>query len=288
MSPNITPVPKTTVPFFELGGSPTEVYTQEGFKATRKFLVAWDDRDAFALDVMGKATEFDYSCSTFYPDRPWAVPVSLTFKPVDDYAVVKKAIPEMHAGVNSYHGSWAVAVVEYDTIGMNDTDSVSIPGGTRLTYRLAYDPREVQIPADGWVWNGSGDPIPADTLLIRRVPQTIHTLTWKLVVSPPWLAIQQMQGKINDREFLDCPPGTLLLEGVGANKLFQSTLQKGASDFTWAIVYTFRQLSIHHAGQTYGWNHLFRGTDGSWNVPVNNGSRLYDEADFDALFAGGE
>ena len=284
MSPNLSPVPKTTVPFFEMGGSPTEVYTTEGFRATRKFLVAWDDRDAFAQDVMGSAAEYDYSHSTFYPERPWVIPISLTFKPVDDYAVVKKMIAEMHADVNSYSGSWAIATVEYETLGTQDTDSVEIGAGTRLAYRLNYDPREVVLPVTGWKWSGTEEALPDDTILVRRIPQTLHILTWSLVVSPPWRAIQEAQGKINAGEFLDSPPGTLLLEGIGANKLFRSTLEKGASNFTWQIIYTFRQLCVHHAGQTYGWNHLFRGSNGTWTIPVNNGVKLYDETDFAVLF----
>ncbi len=284
MTQQITPSPAHSVSFFELGGSPTEVFTPEGFKATRKFLVAWDDRDAFAQDVMGGASEYDYTNSTFYPNRPQVIPVRLTFKPVDDHAVVRKTIPAMHDAVNSYAGSWALATVEYDTLSTQDVDSVTVTGGTRLSYRLTHETREVELPADGWKWAGTMENLPADVFLLRRIPQTLHTLTWSLVVSPPWIAIQEMQGKINRDEFLDCPPGTLLLEGVSANKLYRSTLEKGASDFTWQIVYAFRQQCIHFGGGTYGWNHAFRGNAGMWAVPENNGARLYENADFARLF----
>lgn len=284
MSQSPMPSPTVTVPFFELGGSPTEVYTTDGFKATRRFLVTWDDRDAFAHNVMGGAAEYDYSRSTFYPSRPEVIPVRLTFQPADDHAVVRQTIPAMHDAVNAYTGSWAVATVEYETLGTQDVDSVTITGGTRLAYRLTHETRETELAADGWQWAGTTENLPPDMALLRRIPQTLHTLTWSLVVSPPWLAIQEMQGKINAGEFLDCPPGTLLLEGVSANKLYRSTLEKGASNFTWQIVYAFRQQCIHFAGGTYGWNHAFRSGAGTWAVPVNNGARLYEEADFARLF----
>ncbi|MDO4549647.1 MAG: hypothetical protein Q4C96_00170 [Planctomycetia bacterium] len=284
MADIITPEPLTTVPFYELGGSPSEIYTSEGFKAVRKFLVAWDDRDAFANDVMGNVKEFDYSYSTYYPKRPDALPVKLTFSPVDDMAVNKKEITQMHTSLNSYSGSWALATVEYETLGTQDVDSISISSGTRLTYRLTYEPQEILLPVSGWVWNESTESLPENTIITKRVPQTLHTLVWSMVISPPWNTIQETQGKINSQKFLDCPTGTLLFEGISANKLYRSTLEAGASKFTWQITYTFRQQCIHHSGNVYGWNHLFRGNTGTWCPPVNNSIKIYDEADFSLLF----
>ena len=46
-----------SVPFKELGGSPVEQYGLEGFRAQRTFLIAWEDRDAFAADYLGGEKE---------------------------------------------------------------------------------------------------------------------------------------------------------------------------------------------------------------------------------------
>ncbi|MBR0191939.1 MAG: hypothetical protein IJQ31_07735 [Thermoguttaceae bacterium] len=279
------PTPTTTVSFYELAGSPVEAFTSEGFEAKRRFLVRWEEREAFARDVMGHSSTFNYQSSTYYPNRTSVFPVKITFRPADENSIQKQEIAALHLGLNSYSG-WALAEIEYATLTDEDLDlGVQTESGTSLTYRLSWESIDVELPsASGWVWTDSGAAIPEDLSVVQRIPQAVHTIIWSRVLNPPWTAIQQMQGKVNSVEFLDCPAGTLLFEGAAANKLYRSTFQQGESPFCWAITFTFRQKAVHHDSQTYGWNHFFRTSDGSWAMVQSNQKKIYDEADFKTLF----
>ncbi|MDO4574054.1 MAG: hypothetical protein Q4D98_02445 [Planctomycetia bacterium] len=277
--------PETTVPFYELAGSPTEKYTTEGFRATRTFLVAWENREEFAKNIMGNASRFDYKIAAYYPNRTSVFPIRITLTPAENEAVVRQTLSQLHTDLAAYDGSWAKAVVDYETMEDEDLESgPNVETGTKLTYRLNYEAVDEILSAEGWTWADTGVSLPSDTLVTQRIPQTIHQLVWSQVVSPPWSAILAAQGKLNQDTFLDCPAGTLLLEGIAANKLYRSTFEEGESNFCWAITFTFRQRAVHHNGGTYGWNYLFRSTTGSWVMARNNGNPLYETTDFNALF----
>lgn len=283
--PNKISIPTTTVTFFELAGSPTESFSSEGFHAVRRFLVRWEKREAFARDVMGNASTFNYQCSTYYPNRTSVFPIKITFSPADEKTIRPQEMTALHLGLNSYDG-WAIAEIEYATLTDSDLDfGVDAESGTTLTYRLSWESEEFELPsASGWVWGDSGAAIPEDLIVTQRIPQALHVIIWSRVQNPPWNTIQATQGKINASEFLDCPPGTLLFEGAAANKLYRSTFEEGESPYCWAITFTFRQKAIHHDGETYGWNHFFRTSDGSWATLKNQGKTIYDSADFAPLF----
>lgn len=277
--------PSTTVNFYEMAGSPVEVFSKEGFSATRRFLVRWEDREAFARDVMGDSSVFNYRCATYYPKRTSVFPTRVTLEPADAKTVERQTLAALHTGLNTYDG-WALATIEYETLTDSDLDvGVETESGTSLTYRLSWESVEEVLPsASGWHWADTGNAIPADMEVLQRIPEALHVLIWSQVLNPPWTAIQAAQGKVNASEFLDCPPGTLLFEGAAASKLYRSTFEEGASPYCWAITYTFRQKAIHHDGGTYGWNHFFRTSDGTWTVLENNGKTIYDAAEFTPLF----
>lgn len=282
---NLISVPQTTVPFFELAGSPVESFTAEGFCATRRFLVRWEDRLNFARDVMGHSSLFNYQSSTYYPNRTSVFPVKLTFKPADEKTIEYQEISALHLGLNSYDG-WALATIKYETLTQMDLDfGVDAEAGTKITYRLSWESVDEELPySPDWVWEDSSASIPAETPMLQRIPQAIHVIIWSQVLNPPWRTIQETQGKVNASEFLDCPPGTLLFEGAAANKLYRSTFEEGESPYCWAITFTFRQKAIHHDSGIYGWNHFFRVSDGSWQIVNNHGKRIYDSAEFAPLF----
>lgn len=279
--------PTTSVTFYELAGSPQEKYTAAGFQARRRFLVAWEDRANFAKDIMGSASRFDYRSAAYYPERNSVFPSEITIEPADKNAVVQKSLKHLHLDLNSYKGSWALVTVDYETISSETDidDSPEAESGTSITYRLSYETTEMELSGDGWVWaDATSTPLPTGTVLLRQTPCSQHQLVWKKVVSPPWSLILQTQGKINQAAFLGCEPGTLLFVGAASNKLYRSTYEEGESPFCWAITYTFLQKAIHVGNDVYGWNHVFRNSDGIWAIPQNNGAKLYEEADFSLLF----
>jgi hypothetical protein len=109
-------------------------------------------------------------------------------------------------------------------------------------------------------------------------------LTWHQVTHPPWQSIRELQGKVNATEFLGCPAGTVLFEGAEANKLFRAGLAEGPSTFCWQIHYLFRERSVKHDGQVFGWNHFYRENPAGWAELTHGADRVYDAGELGLLF----
>ena len=274
-----------TTPFKELGGSPVEQYGLDGFSARPEFLIAWEDRDAFAVEVMGRAAQHGASVSVHYPGKESVFAVKLRYEPFDPDNPDSQPLGELTEGPNSYSGSFAKAIVDYRTISPRDRDDgPENERGTHLTYRMRYAAEYQPLPARGWTWSDTSAPAPDDLNLVKLIPTTEHHLIWHQVVSPPWPRIHTLQGKVNAGEFLGCPEATLLFEGAEANKLFRAGLETGPSEFCWQIHYLFRERSVKQGGQVYGWNHSYREKPPGWVALSNGTDRLYDLADLSTLF----
>jgi len=278
-----------SVPFEELGGSPVEQYSLAGFTARRQFLIAWEDRDAFAAEVLGRAAEHGASVRVSYPGKTSVFAVRVRYEPFDPESPDFQPIAGLAEGLNSYANSFAKAVVDYETVNAQDrSDGPSNEAGTHLTYRMRFAAEEEPIGPGGWGWiDAPGSTLPDGTQLVKRIPVTEHHLTWHQVIHPPWDAIRNLQGKVNQAPLLGCPAGTLLFEGAEAGKLFRAGFDLGPSEVCWQVHYVFRERAVKHGGAVYGWNHLYREDPAGW-VEITNGSdRLYDAADFSGLFRSG-
>jgi len=275
-----------SVAFKELGGSPVEKYTLGGFNARRSFLIAWEDRDAFAVEVLGLAVEHGGDVWVNYPGKETVFAYSLRYEPFDPESVDRQEFASLAEGLNSYSGSYAKAVVDYHTVTPRDRDDgPENELGTHLTYRMLFSAEDETVPPGGWSWQDApAVPLADDYPLKKRVPRTEHHITWHQVIDPPWTTIHQLQGAVNQTEFLSCPAGTLLFEGAEANKLFRAGYEEGASAFCWAIRYVFRERSLKYAGEVYGWNDFYRPEPAGWARVTNGSASMYDEADFLPLF----
>lgn len=274
------------VAFRELSGSPTEKYTADGFTAEREFLIAWEDRDAFAAEVLGQAAEYGGSTWINYPGKTAVFAYHLEYAPLDPDSVDQQTLASLTDGLNSYSSSFAKALVKYKTVSSHDReDEPEVDPSTHLSYRMAYALDTSEIPAEGWRWADQPATVLPDALrLVRTVPITEHHLTWKQVVGPPWEAIHELQGTLNSAEFLSCPRGTVLFAGVEASKLYRSEADASYPEFCWEIHYVFRERSIKCGGRVFGWNAVYRADPAGWGELTNGGQGLYDFADFAALF----
>lgn len=275
-----------SVYFRELGGSPVEEYDLAGFHAKREFLINWQDREAFAAEVLGVASTYGARTWVHYPGKASVFAVRLRYEPFDPDNPDPKEIPSLTDGLNSYTLSFAKATVEYETVNDVDrTDGPTNETGTHLTYQMRFAADEQPLPSRGWTWEDRPSlVVPDDLGLIRRIPVTEHHLTWHQVVNPPWEVIARLQGTVNAGLFLGCPAETLLFEGAEANKLYRAGLESEPSAFCWQIHYLFRQRAIKHGGGVYGWNHAYRDSPAGWARLTNGTATLYDLSDFAPLF----
>jgi hypothetical protein len=274
------------VAFRELGGSPVEEYSLEGFRARREFLIAWEDRDAFAGEVLGVAGGHGGRLWVQYPGKPSVFAVRLRYTPVDPEGPDRQPLAGLAEGLNAYSQSLARATVEYRTINSRDRDDgPPTELGTHLTYRMVAAAELEPLVPQGWRWADDPELVPPAGMAVnKRVPTTEHHLTWHQVVNPPWAAIRQLQGTVNEWEFLGCPAGTVLFEGAEANKLYRAGLEAGPSAFCWQIHYLFRERCVKHAGQAFGWNHFYRDDPPGWVELIHGAAGVYDRADFAPLF----
>jgi hypothetical protein len=275
-----------SVAFRELGGSPVEEYTASGFVARREFLIAWEDRDAFAAEILGRAADYGASPSLNYPGKTAVFATSVRFEPFDPTNPDAKSLPSLVDGLNSYSQSFAKATVTYQTLTLRDrVDGPDTGSDTQLTYHMQYDAELLTLSPRAWKWADNPSlAVPEDLQLVKTVPVTDHLLTWHQVVRPPWDTIRALQGKVNLGMFLGCPEATVLFRGATANKLFRSSFDAAASDFCWEIQYAFRERAIKFDGHEYGWNHAYRDDPPGWVELTHGSDRLYDLADLSLLF----
>ena len=275
-----------TIPFKELGGSPQEEYSLEGFRAQRQFLIAWEDRDAFAAEVLNLVTQYGASTWVHYPGKSNVFAFRVRFDPFDADNPDAKTLTVLTEGLNGYSNSFARATVDYKTINPEDReDGPESETGTRLTYRMSFGVETQELLPGGWTWEDlPTQPAPDDLVSAKAVAYADHHLTWHQVIYPPWDAIRTLQGKVNSTVFLGCAAGTVLFLGAEANKLYRSGLEEGASEFCWEIHYVFRERAVKQGGQTLGWNYAWRPDPPGWAVPCNGAGPLYEAADLSLLF----
>ncbi len=268
--------------FQELGGSPHEKYTVDGFSATRRFLVPWEQRTEFAQAVFGTTERLTY------PGRSDVFAYTLDFEPLEPDMIGVRTLENLKTDLVDYNGSFAQAVVKYAvSTGSERSDVPLNDEKTSITYKMVVDSEEVTLPAGGWKWADTYGAIPAGTQVVKKLPITEHVLTWSEVVDPPWEVITSLQGKVNANPFLGCSAGTLLFRGAEANKLYRrgAGVDEEPASFVWAIKYTFRERAIKMNGVVYGWNYLYRETTSTWvNVINTMQANLYDKGDFSTLF----
>lgn len=273
--------------FQELGGSPTEEYSLDGFTAKRVFLVDWQNRNEFVKAFSETSAQAN---GLKYPGRDDVYAYRLRIEPFDADTVDVQILDDLNLSVAHYNGSHAKITVDYRTAERHDrTDGPMSEAGTSITYRMVIEPEIQEIPVGTqWRWKDTLHLLKSEETLCKRIPQTLHILTWNNVVNPPWETISKAQGTVNNAVFIGCQPETLLFEGAEANKLYRSgseAIGSSVSSFVWSIKYTFRERATKIGGETYGWNHRYNEENGRWSIPLRHAiDKLYETKNFEALF----
>ncbi len=249
--------PSMSVAFKELAGSPLETYGPEGMRAERRFLCAWDDRHALVEQLLGDACVFGGSSRSHYPSKSSVVAMRVRVEPFDE-DLKPQQFEGLSDGLAAYHG-FARVTVDYELLVPSDhADLPAAEDNTFLTYRMEPGHETLTLAGDGLVWPGnSAATLSSDADGVVLLPFTRHRLLWQRVLSPPFDAIRNSTGTLNQSTFLGAAAGTLLFEGVNAEREFLQVPDLADTEFAWRLEYLFRENSLATvAGQP-----LFRSTD---------------------------
>lgn len=276
------------IAFKELAGSPVETYGPEGFHAERVLLCAWDDREQVVEQLLGDGYEFGGRTRAQYPDKPDILAMRVRCEPFTD-DVTPQVLSSLTEGLNRYD-SFARVTVNYELLVPSDReDEPPIELGTFLTYRQDFDTEQITLSGDSFTWEDQpSQSVPAAAVPTIRVPVVQHHLTWHRVVRPPWEAIRNGIGTLNNDTFMGAAAETVIFDGATAEREFLRIDGFANAELAWRLSYVFRERAIKTGGSIVGWNHTYRSLpvdNPGWDRLVDgNGSRPYGASDFEQLF----
>ncbi len=279
-----------SVAFEELEGSPTIRISESGTVATRVFRVAWDDWTDFARELVGHyelvACTFQFVAPLAFPDIPNLVVADIAVEPFDPDNPEGSEVSTLTSGTNRYPDAGAKVTARYRNLFDADNtpraDLPSVPDGTYLTFDTDLALESVATPGRTWQWDdGSGDPLPADVRPKLIVPTGAFWLTWHRVMLPPWDAIRDLRGHVNQSTFVGSPAETVMFCGARIHRQFQF-LEDGGF---WRIELLFNERTVPLASGTGGWNHMYKDDGGGWEAVKDAANDPpHPTGDFSSLF----
>jgi len=284
-----------SIAFEELAGSPRLTISQQTTTATRTFRVAWDDWQDFAAQLVGRYTtvgcSFDFVPPLEFPDMPNLVVSELDVEPFDPENPDGGEVSTLTTGANSYPDAGAKITARYETLfdanNQPRPDLPGVPSGTFLTYVADMGAEYQTIPGRVWRWNDTPDdpPVSPDINPGVLIPTGTYRLIWHRVALPPWSAIRQLRGKVNDGSFGGAPAGTVLMMGARITREFQFQRDDGF----WRVEYRFAEKTVELSdGTKVGWNYFYKekAVDGEHWVDIkdDDDQAPYKDGDFSGLF----
>lgn len=280
------------IPFEELAGSPTAHFHDGSFTAKRRLLVAWDQSISFLVELYGGwrliGNELSYDPPSNFPGVPAALVTDVTIEPFP--ADNPQASPGMtlQSSTNSYDRALLNVTygINFDLDNRSRSDLPAVPAGTYLNYRSDVGLESVVTPGRNWKWVADSAALGDDVRPTIVTPTENFTLTWYRVPQPPWNAIRNLRGRVNDAEFLNFAAGTVLFLGGETRRDYQ-VLDTGM----WRLAYHFKVRTVAStatAGVQRGWNHLYRRNASAsehWlEIADQDNNRPYASGSFDELF----
>ena len=294
-----------TVTYGELMGSPDESYGEDGMSATRELVVAWENRRALLRELLGNSYEFGGSNRAQYPASQYVLCTGARCRPFDETAPDAATFTNVAGDLNSYTGSKALLTVDYKlvVIAFDQTAGFTLPRpadaepDTYLSYNMRMSGEFVLTKGAVRKWTAApAQPVP-EGLAVQWAPIAEHRITWHRVVNPPFTAMRNCRGVLNNAAFLGCPTETVLFEGANVSREFQGFAEGGTAEevgdpfLSWKVSYVFREKTIpigdgNFAGWNHNWNRFPENAPTGWDKLVTeDGKGNYPTADFTTLFS---
>lgn len=273
-------------PFQELSPSPIFNISRKGVGSNfrRIFLIDWDDIQEFTADIFGGATisggiVISQNGPATFPGWPQLFPEDMEVTSFDEKPV------HQAVDLTSTHNSYTKAkcVVSYTPVDSgvqaNHPDNTpEIPEGTILEVNSEAAGEYITIPGQELIWEDDSEALSSEVSNGVLLGSESLELTWSRVARPPWSAIQNAMGKINDAPFCGYDTGHVLFLGARRRRSFQAN-----ADTLWNLGMMFKARS-------QPWNYAYRANPGElghvgWQEYLDlDGENVYASTDFTLLF----
>ena len=205
----------------------------------------------------------------------------------DDYSATNDAIPANYK-----------CTIQYDTTNALQADSENPDDNTadpvtHLTHRWSTGGEFLTLPESGLKWDdGTGEPVTQEVSAGIIVPHIEHQITWPRIINPPFTAIRNTIGTVNNAALTfqtgQIAAETLLFLGA---EMQREVMSDGTR--AWSVGYRFSERRVTSGdendpggGNPGGWNHFFRSTirvGSGWYRLVKKGGA--DDLGYDATYA---
>lgn len=245
--------------FDEASGSPKEELSESsGNKATRQFLIPWENRLAFAQAMVG----------TGYPNFPQSRVISCGLQPWQGEDMPPSGtVVDPSVQTAGYPGRLALLTFAYGPDFTKKTWPTDMPKpanirfGTELRFRVSGSAQFLVLPFGGCKWaDNSADLTENDNSRIL-IPIREIELQWDFVDNPPLNALDDLMGSVNSGSFMGCEAETLLFENYSVEETFRAS---PINPHTNRVTIQMRRRRIVVGSNVYGWNHDYRENPSGW------------------------
>jgi hypothetical protein len=269
-------------------------------KALRIGLVPWEQISTLLADVLPPPIT---TGTTQNPGAGIAMPEPFTYMRAESVHIEPQVPDKITNSDNTY---------DFDTLNQYENALVTITystpkysvAGLDGTNGQEFNPDPVELlehrwsigaefltipPTTAMIFLNSGDPVPEDVPLAKRIPITEMQITWPRVLSPPFAAMRSAIGKTNSSAMTfatgTCAIGTLLFVGAEVGR---QVLSDGSR--AWQLGYRFSERNVTDStGQYQGWNVVWNPIGGEWGVIVGlafaTNEFPYEKTNLNTLFA---
>lgn len=255
--------------FDVIPGYTASISLQGGFRAVRRFRVAYANHIGFMSAIIG----------TQFPGYSAVRCTGCDVEPQTD--LISGDVEDPSTDLEVYDSVFVSAV--YESLQAEESSG----DGTLFTYRQSLSAEFLTVPSRALRWSDNDKPVSPDAHGAILIPKTEHNITWHKVASPNWSVLSGLRGKVNSGSIsipvigLSCPTETLLFEGA------DTSIQVAADGSgLWQVTVKLTEKKINGlGGSAYGWNHAYRDNPAGWVRPKNSsGDYNYATADFSSLF----
>jgi hypothetical protein len=281
----LTTLRDITVPFQELYGQDSGSIVEEdvnyqGATATKSFLVDWDQRWQFIIQVMGRVSLTGGSGGTIatysplvYPDYPALFCKAANIKGYGDFG------GGFNNGYSQIRYDHAIVTLTFGTVAYNYDGSMDPNGTTPGTYRsvaMEFGSQMLELPAGAYRYGSGGPPVTKG--VGRIVPTANVTITQHFAPYIPFGTIFALVGNVNSQTFYFAPAGYVLFLGCSSQADFSVT----SDTSSWTVM---QQITYKFAYRAIKWNQIMtENGSGFADIVDGSGNGPYPTADLNTLF----